>query len=155
MKGLTEFPVPLGKLRQQPYDNICHLAHDLNLAPDTPFHCRRERNEQLLPTGRAILDDSGIYGGHLDRMEGAGGRRQNVVSRMGGCPAEGPPQSRDRDRGADAEALAIRGGGGIPRAILAPYSPSPPPDLQLCGLPRQRCRECGLVIFRGSSVRTC
>ena len=97
MKGLREFPEPLGKLRQLPYDDICHLAHDLDLAPDTPFHRRRERNEQVLRTGRVILDNPGICGAHLDPMDGAGRRLRNAVSRKEGCPAEGRPLQRCRE----------------------------------------------------------
>lgn len=47
----------------QRYDSIYRQAHDLDVAPDTlrPFHDWLERNERLLRTGRAILDDPVTY----------------------------------------------------------------------------------------------
>ena len=85
----------------QRYDGIYRQAHDLDVAPDTlrPFRDWLERNERLLRAGRAILDDPGTYGVHLDRMEGARRRLQDAVSRMEGFSDEHRTHSRDRDRG--------------------------------------------------------
>ena len=57
------------------------------------------RNERLLRDGRAILEDPGTYGVHLDRMEGAKQRLRDAVSRMEGFSAERLSQSRSRSRG--------------------------------------------------------
>ena len=85
----------------QHYDSIYRRAHDLDVAPDTlrPFRDWLERNERRLNAGRAILDDPGTYGVHLDRMEGARGRLRDAVSRMEGFSGERRMQSRSHDRG--------------------------------------------------------
>ena len=85
----------------QKYDSIYRRAHALDVAPDTlrPFRDWLERNERLLRAGRAILDDPGTYGVHLDRMEGAGRRVRDAVSRMEGFSAERQSLSQSRDWG--------------------------------------------------------
>ena len=85
----------------QRFDSIYRRAHDLDVAPDTlrPFRDWLERNERLLQAGRAILDDPGTYGVHLDRMEGAKRRLRDAVSRMEGFSAERRMQARSQDRG--------------------------------------------------------
>ena len=52
-----------------------------------------------LQAGRAILDDPGTYGAHLDRMEGARRRLRDAVSRMADFSVERRTQSQSRDRG--------------------------------------------------------
>ena len=85
----------------QRYDSIYRRAHDLDVAPDTlrPFRDWLERNERLLQAGRAILDDPGTYGAHLDRMDGARQRLRDSVSRMEGFSEEHRTQSQSRARG--------------------------------------------------------
>ena len=83
------------------YDSIYRQAHDLDVALDTlgPFRDWLERNERLLRAGRAILDDPGTYGAHLDRMEGARRRVRDAVSRMEGFSGELRTKSQSRDTG--------------------------------------------------------
>ena len=85
----------------QRYDTIYRRAHDLDVAPDelSLFRDWLERNERLLRAGRAMLNDPGTYGGHLDRMEGARRRLRDAVSRMEAFSAERRTQSQSRDRG--------------------------------------------------------
>ena len=86
---------------RQRYDSIYRRAHDLDVAPDTlsPFREWLERNERLLQAGRAILEDPGAYGVHLDRIEGARGRLRDAVSRMEEFSAQRRTQSRSQYRG--------------------------------------------------------
>ncbi len=85
----------------QRYDSIYRRAHDRDVAPQTlrPFRDWLERNERLLQAGRAILDDPGTYGVHLDRMEDARRQLRDAVSRMEGFSAEHRTQLQSRDRG--------------------------------------------------------
>ena len=85
----------------QRYDSIYRRAHDLDVPPDTlrPFRDWLESNERLLQAGRAILDEPGTYGVHLDRIEGARRSLRDAVSRMEEFSAEHRTQAQSRDRG--------------------------------------------------------
>ena len=58
-----------------------------------------ERNERLRREGRAILDDPGTYGVHLDRMGQGKGRLLDAVSRMDRLSPQHRTRSQGRDRG--------------------------------------------------------
>ena len=83
------------------YQSIFRRAQALDVAPETlrPYRDWLQRNERLLRNGRAILDDPGTYGVHLDRMEDARQRLRTAVSRMEGLSVENRAHSRSRDRG--------------------------------------------------------
>ena len=83
------------------YRSIFRRAQALDVAPETlrPYRDWLQRNERLLPAGRAILDDPATYGVHLDRMKGARQRLRDAVSRMEGFSAAHLSQSRSRSRG--------------------------------------------------------
>ena len=83
------------------YRSIFRRAQALDVAPEMlrPYRDWLQRNDLLLRDGRAILDNTGTYGVHLDRMKGARQRLRDAVSRMEGFSVEGRAQSRSRDRG--------------------------------------------------------
>ena len=83
------------------YRTISRRARDLDVRPQElrSWPVWLERNERLLRAGRAILDDPGTYGPHLDREEGGGERLRSALSRMERFSAAHRTQSRSRDRG--------------------------------------------------------
>ena len=68
----------------QSFDDLARRARALDLRPeDLPsWPDWLEGNERLVREGRAILDDTGTYGVHLDRMEGARRPLRDTVTPM-------------------------------------------------------------------------
>ena len=81
------------------YESI--LRRDRDAAPEESPSWRGwlERNERLLRAGRAILDDRGTYGPHIERMDDGGEGLRSAVSRMERFSSAQRAQSRSRDRG--------------------------------------------------------
>ena len=83
------------------YESIVRRARALDRRPeDSPsWRSWLERNERLLRAGRAILDDPGTYGPHLDRADDGGEGLRSALSRMERFSSAQRTQSRSRDRG--------------------------------------------------------
>ena len=83
------------------YESIVRRARALDRRPeDSPsWRSWLERNERLLRAGRAILDDPGTYGPHLDRADDGGEGLRSALSRMERFSPAQRTQSRSRDRG--------------------------------------------------------
>ena len=83
------------------YESIVRRARDRDVAPEDSPSWRGwlERNERLLRAGRAILDDPGTYGPHIDRTEDGGERLRSAVSSMERFSSAQRTKARSRDRG--------------------------------------------------------
>ena len=83
------------------FDDLARRARALDLRPeDLPsWPGWLESNERLVREGRAILDDPGTYGVHLDRLEGARGPLRDTMSRMERFTRQHRTRSQGRDRG--------------------------------------------------------
>ena len=85
----------------QGFDDLARRARALGVRPeDLPaWPDWLESNEGLVREGRAILDDPGTYGVHLDRMKGSRGSLRETVSRMERFTPQHRTRSHGRDRG--------------------------------------------------------
>ncbi len=85
----------------QGFDDLARRARALGVRPeDLPaWPDWLESNERLVREGRAILDDPGTYGVHLDRMKGSRGSLRDTVSRMERFTPQHRTRSHGRDRG--------------------------------------------------------
>ena len=85
----------------QGFDDLARRARALGVRPeDLPaWPDWLESNERLVREGRAILDDPGTYGVHLDRMKGSRGSLRETVSRMERFTPQHRTRSHGRDRG--------------------------------------------------------
>ena len=85
----------------QSFDDLARRARSLGVRPeDLPaWPDWLETNEHLVREGRAILDDPGTYGVHLDRMEGSRGPLRETVSRMERFTPQHRTRSQRIDRG--------------------------------------------------------
>ena len=83
------------------YRTISHRARDLGVEPRElrSWPIWLDRNERLLRDGRAILDDPGTYGAHLDATGDGRERLRDAVSRMERFSHAYRTESRSRDRG--------------------------------------------------------
>ena len=85
----------------QSFDDLARRARSLGVRPeDLPsWPDWLESNERLVREGRAVLDDPGTYGVHLDRMEGSRGSLRDTVSRMERFTGQHRTRSHGRGRG--------------------------------------------------------
>ena len=85
----------------QSFDGLARRARALDLRPeDLPsWPDWLERNERLVREGRAILDDPGTYGVHLDRVAGSRGSLRDTMSRMEPFTRQHRTRAHGRDRG--------------------------------------------------------
>ena len=85
----------------QSFDDLARQARALGVRPEhlPAWPDWLESNHRLVREGKAILDDPGTYGVHLDRVKGSRGTLHETVSRMERFTPQHRTRSHGRDRG--------------------------------------------------------